>query len=329
MEKDDEVKGEGNSYTTHFRQFDPRVGRWFSLDPVYKNNASNYSSMSNNPITRVDPRGDDDYYNEKGKFLYRDTKTSNEIRLMKQKDYDRIHGLYAKQMWDNSKSYKGLLEELDNNSKIVENTITGSEIKKLWKDSRMDVPLKFERKDIYSKGAFDDKSVPRRKEASAMIVLDIKEGKIKLILNDTKNNNANTSYMGYLERVDKEGNTTQYGHLTDVVYYNGNRNLIVLGNIHVHPFTKKEAYEYGMDLNLPYNFESADAQTSFNYNIPVYQLQYNIIGKQLSTSKSSPGGIGTHEEAVNGKIDIGKDALETTGGNPEITYPSPDSNKGG
>jgi len=34
MEKDDEVKGSGNSYTTEFRQYDPRLGRWMSLDPL-------------------------------------------------------------------------------------------------------------------------------------------------------------------------------------------------------------------------------------------------------------------------------------------------------
>ena len=34
MEADDEVKGEGNSYTTEFRQYDPRLGRWLSLDPL-------------------------------------------------------------------------------------------------------------------------------------------------------------------------------------------------------------------------------------------------------------------------------------------------------
>ena len=49
-EKDDEVKGEGNSYTTHFRQLDPRIGRWLSLDPVTQPWQSPYNSMDNNPI---------------------------------------------------------------------------------------------------------------------------------------------------------------------------------------------------------------------------------------------------------------------------------------
>jgi len=61
MESDDEVKGEGNSYTTHFRQYDPRIGRWLSLDPVMAKypNQSPYAAFNNNPIYFIDPEGDD------------------------------------------------------------------------------------------------------------------------------------------------------------------------------------------------------------------------------------------------------------------------------
>ena len=60
MEKDDDVKGSGNSYTTEFRQYDPRVGRWLSLDPLEKKypGISPYTAMGNNPIFFVDPNGD-------------------------------------------------------------------------------------------------------------------------------------------------------------------------------------------------------------------------------------------------------------------------------
>lgn len=56
-EKDDEVKGEGNSYTTKFRQLDTRIGRWLSIDPKYDHSMSPYNSMDNNPIAYNDPFG--------------------------------------------------------------------------------------------------------------------------------------------------------------------------------------------------------------------------------------------------------------------------------
>ena len=60
QEKDDEVKGEGNSYITHFRQLDPRVGRWLSIDPKASSMPwqSPYISMDNNPIMYSDKYGD-------------------------------------------------------------------------------------------------------------------------------------------------------------------------------------------------------------------------------------------------------------------------------
>ncbi len=58
-EKDNEVSGEGNSYTTEFRQLDPRLGRWFSVDPWEKKYPyiTPYASMFNNPINLNDPKG--------------------------------------------------------------------------------------------------------------------------------------------------------------------------------------------------------------------------------------------------------------------------------
>jgi RHS repeat-associated protein len=60
MEKDDEVKNvDGTSYTTEFRQYDPRVGRWLSLDPLMDlyPHQSGYCSFNNNPIYFADPTG--------------------------------------------------------------------------------------------------------------------------------------------------------------------------------------------------------------------------------------------------------------------------------
>jgi RHS repeat-associated protein len=61
MESDDEVKGQSNSYTTEFRQYDPRLGRWLSLDPKMAKypSESPYVAFHNNPIYWTDPLGDD------------------------------------------------------------------------------------------------------------------------------------------------------------------------------------------------------------------------------------------------------------------------------
>lgn len=47
-----------DSYTTYFRQLDPRVGRWFSIDPKMSAWESPYVSMGNNPMINNDVLGD-------------------------------------------------------------------------------------------------------------------------------------------------------------------------------------------------------------------------------------------------------------------------------
>lgn len=59
MEQDEEVKNNpGNSYTTHFRSYDPRLGRWLSMEPKIVAWESPYASFRNNPILFNDPLGD-------------------------------------------------------------------------------------------------------------------------------------------------------------------------------------------------------------------------------------------------------------------------------
>ncbi|HLV41309.1 MAG TPA: RHS repeat-associated core domain-containing protein [Brumimicrobium sp.] len=59
MERDDEVKGQGNSYDFGARMYDPRVGRWLSVDPkaALLPSYSPYAYALNNPIIMIDPDG--------------------------------------------------------------------------------------------------------------------------------------------------------------------------------------------------------------------------------------------------------------------------------
>lgn len=58
-EKDPEMKGDANSYTMEFRQYDPRLGRWLSLDPMMMQFPwmSPYVGFDDNPVFFTDPYG--------------------------------------------------------------------------------------------------------------------------------------------------------------------------------------------------------------------------------------------------------------------------------
>jgi RHS repeat-associated protein len=59
QEKDDEVSGEGNSYTAEYWQYDSRLGRRWNIDLVVKEHESPYATFANNPIWFADPNGAD------------------------------------------------------------------------------------------------------------------------------------------------------------------------------------------------------------------------------------------------------------------------------
>ena len=69
--KDDEVKGSGNSYDFSERIYDPRLSKWFSIDPNFKNypNFSPYLAFESNPIVFVDPDGRDARYSINGNTI--------------------------------------------------------------------------------------------------------------------------------------------------------------------------------------------------------------------------------------------------------------------
>jgi RHS repeat-associated protein len=60
MEKDDEIKGTGNSYDFGARMYDSRLGRWLSIDKMHSKypEESPYSFVKNMPIIAVDPDGE-------------------------------------------------------------------------------------------------------------------------------------------------------------------------------------------------------------------------------------------------------------------------------
>jgi RHS repeat-associated protein len=59
MEKDDEMKGDNNSLDFGARMYDPRIVRWFAVDPLAMKypDLSPYAFVANSPILFIDPNG--------------------------------------------------------------------------------------------------------------------------------------------------------------------------------------------------------------------------------------------------------------------------------
>ncbi len=70
-ENDNEIKGLGNQIAFEARIYDPRIGRFLSVDPVIKSYESGYMAFAGNPIWFTDPDGRDTtrYYNNDGQLL--------------------------------------------------------------------------------------------------------------------------------------------------------------------------------------------------------------------------------------------------------------------
>jgi RHS repeat-associated protein len=64
LEKDDEISGAGNTFATEFRQYNSRIGRWWSIDKLANKfpHYSPYMYASNRPIVAVDLDGLEDMW---------------------------------------------------------------------------------------------------------------------------------------------------------------------------------------------------------------------------------------------------------------------------
>ncbi|MFZ1633827.1 MAG: hypothetical protein WAT43_08120 [Chitinophagales bacterium] len=298
QEQDDEIYGNGNLNTAEFWEYDTRLAKRWNVD--YKNNydLSGYVVFSNNPIIMIDPYGDDDYYNEFGQYLYTDTKTSNDIRLITQEQWDLINANYSSQIKDASTSYLDLIIELENNSRLVTINFTGEDLLRLWQDSHPELPI----------GEYEPSGNYRHEEA-ALIVFDTEKAEIRLERQKNYPQAPNTykSSSNAITSFIKDGRK--------IPISNGDKNNIVIGQVHTHP--NKDG-DNGMTFyRAPYDGtqmrsgESADLNLASEFNIPVYQIDESNIDRQTGYPyQGTKDNICTFDEAVGDCFDISRDALK-------------------
>ncbi len=103
QERDDEVKGAGNSYDFGARMYDSRLGRWLSIDPLFKKypGLSTYNYAGNSPIMNGDSDGREIII----KFILRDNKTGEYLLSEGQIQYKYYKYNPEDPPWDGQHTY--------------------------------------------------------------------------------------------------------------------------------------------------------------------------------------------------------------------------------
>ncbi len=206
MHKDEEL-GE-NLFYTHFRQLDTDLGRWWRIDPVFKANWSPYVSMSNNPVLRIDPRGDDDYYDMNGKFIG-STSSGDAIRLIERSQYNEI----VKKV-DESKP-EGVND-------FVWNATKGMKLQKELSQVGVKVQVQSQEAQQALMDQLLAKHLNTGKEQGAFIILDVKNA--KLYIQEDKGAKGTAKSIRF-------SNLTYSGDKKTIP---GNSSLVVIADIHTH-----------------------------------------------------------------------------------------------
>jgi len=120
MEKDDNIKGAGNSYDFGARMYDSRLGRWLSIDPKVSQyvDLSPYSFAGNTPVWMIDTKGEEPDRNQAGtidqaakQWASLKNQTVNDILKYIQTNENAVRYVYTeKNGWVDLQHYFGTLK---------------------------------------------------------------------------------------------------------------------------------------------------------------------------------------------------------------------------
>jgi RHS repeat-associated protein len=199
QEKDDELKGEGNSLNYTFRMHDPRVGRFFATDPLESKypNISTYAFVANNVLNAIDADGRDIVYlNKNGQVTKVVSDGKPTIKIVE-------YGAKAKKDFASYDITRGLFNWNNEDRQIVAN-VAGYYAKDLGMKNSVEIGATYE----------ESNSLAFTQERKNIFINPGLDGKINPLLNNKYNLISVLEHEKFHTEESKKGSYTYSKHST-------------------------------------------------------------------------------------------------------------------
>ncbi len=290
-EEDDEVKGNGNQQDYGMRIYDPRVGKFLSVDPLTNDYPwySPYQFAGNKPIWAIDLDGAEEYYSNQGVYLgHGKDKQNNQLRLATR--FEQLKDKNGNLIKDRFVIFE---------SKEIKIIYPGENLKRLYNDAK-------------------NAGGSNGKERGGFLVLNVNNATLSFVrFKQETQNSENRTY---------EDPTTTFKGVT--LLNNTSDYIIVLANIHTHqqennyigktgiPLGSSKPVKITDDLifNEQYSTPTSDGNKVKGLTYNIFAIGNNVDFFNKEGREKSINNLTTKNQLFNNNFNILRYALEKHGG---------------